>query len=102
MSATRENDYARRWHTTCSKDRHAVPRSLVFAEQPLMNVAIKSGDTLSALAQQHGTTVDAIVKANGGKIKDPNLIYAGDTLNIPGKSDSFSPGAGSPRGMSGP
>lgn len=67
-----------------------------------MNVGIKSGDTLSALAQQHGTTVDAIVKANGWKIKDANLIYAGDTLNIPGKSDGFSPSGGSPRGMSGP
>src|SRR4051794_9056930 len=66
-----------------------------------MNVGIKSGDTLSALAQQHGTTVDALVKANP-KIKNPDLIFAGDTLNIPGKSDGFSPGGGSPRGMSGP
>jgi LysM repeat protein len=66
-----------------------------------MQIGIKSGDTLSALAQQHGTSVDALMKANP-KIKDANLIYAGDTLNIPGKSDSFSPSGGSPRGMSGP
>jgi len=67
-----------------------------------MQIGIKSGDTLSQLAQQHGTSVDALMKANP-KIKDANLIYAGDTLNIPGKGgDSFSPGGGSPRGMSGP
>jgi len=62
---------------------------------------IKSGDTLSQIAQQNGTSVDALMKANP-KIKDANLIYAGDTLNVPGKSDSFGPGGGSPRGMSGP
>jgi LysM repeat protein len=66
-----------------------------------MNIGIKSGDTLSALAQQHGTSVDALMKANP-KIKDANLIFAGDTLNVPGKSDSFGPSSGSPRGMSGP
>lgn len=67
----------------------------------MTNIGIKSGDTLSALAQQHGTSVDALVKANP-KIKNPDLILAGDTLNIPGKSDGFSPSGGSPRGMSGP
>lgn len=65
-----------------------------------MQIGIKSGDTLSQLAQQHGTSVDALMKANP-KIKDANLIYAGDTLNIPGKGDSFGPAGGSPRGMSG-
>jgi LysM repeat protein len=65
-----------------------------------MNIGIKSGDTLSGLAQQYGTSVDALMKANP-KIKDANLIYAGDSLNIPGKSDGFSPSGGSPRGMSG-
>jgi len=42
---------------------------------------IKEGDTLSSIAKRYGTTVDAIAANNG--IKDKNLIYAGDTLNIP-------------------
>ncbi len=51
---------------------------------------IKRGDTLSHLAVRFGTSVSALVKANP-KITNPDLIYTGDSLNIPGKSDSFSP-----------
>lgn len=42
---------------------------------------IKSGDTLTSIAAQHGTTVDEIASANG--IKNKNLIYAGQSINIP-------------------
>jgi spore coat assembly protein SafA len=45
---------------------------------------IKSGDTLWALSRKYGVSIDAIVKANP-KIKDPDLIYAGDTITIPKK-----------------
>lgn len=41
------------------------------------------GDTLSALAQRYGTSVDALMTSNS-KITDPDLIYAGDTLVLPG------------------
>ena len=41
---------------------------------------VKKGDTLSAIAKQYGTTYQEIAKANG--ISNPNLIYAGQTLNI--------------------
>ena len=43
---------------------------------------VKKGDTLSAIAKQYGTTYQEIAKANG--ISNPNLIYAGQTLNIGG------------------
>ena len=43
--------------------------------------AVQSGDTLSALADEWGTTVDAIAAANG--ITNPNLLYIGQELRIP-------------------
>lgn len=46
------------------------------------SLIIQSGDTLSQLALNQGTTVEELMKANPD-IKDPNLIYAGNKLNIP-------------------
>ena len=48
-----------------------------------MDYRIQRGDTLSALSRRFDTTVTAIVNANRGTIKDPDLIYAGDTITIP-------------------
>ena len=45
-------------------------------------ITIKQGDTLSKLAVANGTTVAELMKANPN-ITNPNLIYAGKTLNIP-------------------
>jgi LysM repeat protein len=42
---------------------------------------VQEGDTLGAIAEQFGVTVDAIVQANS--ITDPNLIIPGETLIIP-------------------
>ena len=47
-----------------------------------MTYKIKYGDTLTSIAKNYGTTVDALASANN--IKNKNLIYAGDTLYIPG------------------
>ncbi len=55
-----------------------------------MKIQIKSGDTLSGLAQRHGTSVSALMKANP-QIKNADLIYAGRSLNIPGSKDTFEP-----------
>lgn len=41
---------------------------------------VKAGDTLSAIAKKYNTTVEALVKKNN--IKDKNLIYAGQKLNV--------------------
>ena len=43
---------------------------------------VKKGDTLSEIAQKYGTTYQEIAKANG--ISNPNLIRAGQVLNIGG------------------
>jgi nucleoid-associated protein YgaU len=44
---------------------------------------IKSGDTLWALSRRYDVSIDSIVKANSDIIKDPDLIYTGDTIAIP-------------------
>ena len=41
---------------------------------------IKSGDTLSEIAERFGVSVDSLVNLNG--IENPNLIYAGITIKI--------------------
>jgi len=43
---------------------------------------IRSGDTLSRIASQHGADLDRIAAANG--IVDPDLIHAGETLCLDG------------------
>ena len=46
---------------------------------------IQSGDTLSEIAAQNNTTVEELM-AHNPQINDPNLIYAGHQLNIPGQN----------------
>jgi LysM repeat protein len=60
---------------------------------------IVSGDTLSHIAQRYGTSVDALMASNS-QIKDADLIYAGDTLNIPG-AGSNGGGSGGSGGVAG-
>jgi peptidoglycan-N-acetylglucosamine deacetylase len=50
---------------------------------------VQPGDTLYRIAAKFGATVTAIVNANN--IADPNLIYPGQVLVIPGISSGTSP-----------
>lgn len=61
---------------------------------------IKWGDTLSELARDFGTSVRAFMDANP-KIKDPDLIYAGDTLRMPGGGSGNGNGTSGTQGTSG-
>ncbi|MCR4378645.1 MAG: LysM peptidoglycan-binding domain-containing protein [Rhodospirillales bacterium] len=45
-------------------------------------MTVKAGDTLSALAHRHGTTVNALMSVNP-HIKSPNAIRSGDVLALP-------------------
>lgn len=54
----------------------------VFAVAAAGTHVVRSGETLGTIAQRKGTTVRALVAANG--IANPNLIMAGATLTIPG------------------
>ena len=43
---------------------------------------VQPGETLNQIARQYGVSVDDLAFANG--ITNPNLIYAGQVLTIPG------------------
>jgi len=60
-----------------------------------MSYRIQPGDTMSSIAARNGVTLAALERANP-QVHNPNLIYAGESLNIPGKSDSFAPPAQKP------
>ncbi len=51
------------------------------AQEPI-TYTVQPGDTLSGIALQHGTTVDALMEANP-EIVDPNLIIVGQQLQVP-------------------
>lgn len=51
---------------------------------PASTYVVKKGDTLSGIAARFGTTVAKLVQLNN--IKNPNLIYPGQVLKLPGAS----------------
>jgi LysM repeat protein len=57
-------------------------------QQPGVHI-VRRGETLNTIARMYGTTVNAIARANG--IVNPNYIYVGQRLTIPG-------GTGEPTG----
>jgi LysM repeat protein len=62
-----------------------VPAVIAQAQE---TYAVRSGDTLSGIAARTGFTVQAIANANG--ISNPDLIYAGTTLVLPGSAQTVS------------
>ena len=50
----------------------------------MASYTVKKGDTLSAIAKKYGTTYQQLAKDNG--ISNPNLIYAGQKINLPGNT----------------
>ncbi len=45
------------------------------------NYVVKEGDTLSKIAEQHGTSVEDLISLN--HIQDPNLLHPGQELRLP-------------------
>lgn len=52
-----------------------------------MEYEIQRGDTLSALARRHNTTVDEILALNP-QIEDPNVIWAGERIRLPAPEEA--------------
>jgi len=53
---------------------------------------VQRGEILARIAARYGTTVQAIVNANG--LRNANFIYVGQRLRIPGKTGGSSGGSG--------
>lgn len=63
-----------------------VGQKIAIPRQPNGNIAtytVKPGDTLYKIAQKYNVTVEALQFANP-QIKDPNQIFPGQRINIPG------------------
>jgi LysM repeat protein len=59
----------------------------LFAAVALAAYLVQPGDTLSGISASHGTSLAAVEAANP-QIANPNLIYAGQTVRIPGGSSA--------------
>jgi len=57
---------------------------------------VQRGDNLYRIALRHGTTVQAIMNANG--LRNANVIYVGQRLVIPGRGSGGGSGGGSAAG----
>jgi lipoprotein-anchoring transpeptidase ErfK/SrfK len=51
---------------------------------------VRSGDTLASIAARYGTSVSALMAANG--IRNPNRIYVGQRLYVKGRAPATKPG----------
>jgi len=66
--------------------------SPAFADSSVVHV-VRYGQNLASIAAYYGTTVRAIVRANG--LRNPNFIYVGQRLRIPTRSTGAAPTWGS-------
>jgi len=63
--------------------------ALVIHHEPARHYTVRRGDTLSLIAQRfYGNSArwQWILQANQSKIKNPNMIFVGEVLNIPFKA----------------
>jgi murein DD-endopeptidase MepM/ murein hydrolase activator NlpD len=67
----------------------------LLAALALVAYVVQPGDTLSGIAASHGASLAAVEAANS-QVSDPNLIYAGQTVELP-KGSSASEWSSTPR-----
>jgi LysM repeat protein len=63
---------------------------------PTAPYTVKSGETLSEIADRFGTTTDRLIQLN--RISNPNLVVAGTRLSIPGRPSAAARSSGPARG----
>lgn len=54
----------------------------------MANYTIQAGDTLSSIAARNGLSWQQLYEANKSSISNPNLIYTGQSITIPGAGSS--------------
>lgn len=73
-----------------------VPVHLTAATTPAQSTdssgtyTVQPGDTLSSIANQYGVSWQDLWQANTSTVSDPNVITAGQVLNLPGSGASQS------------
>lgn len=64
----------------------AVALAVVLPLPGRADVTVKSGETLSEIADRHGVSLNRLMQANG--IRDPGLLQVGQRLVIPGQGSA--------------
>ena len=73
----------------------AKPSAKPSAKPAAKTYVVRNGDTLNAIAQRLGVSASALAAANG--ITNPNRIYPGMTLRVPGGSSGAVAGPAAPK-----
>ncbi|MFF4409065.1 peptidoglycan-binding protein [Streptomyces sp. NPDC001262] len=68
-------------HPDADGGGNSRPNTTTYTVQP--------GDTLTAIAESHATTVDRLVSLNG--LTDPNALRPGQELDVPAAGNSYEP-----------
>ena len=66
--------------TTTTQGTTAAQATQATQAAPAPTYIVQDGDTLTAIAQKLGTSVDYLVAANG--VQNPDLIFVGDVLKV--------------------
>jgi spore coat assembly protein SafA len=61
----------------------------LYATDPVSAYKVRAGDNLSQIATRHGVKLEALLEANP-QIRNPNLIYPGQQINLPISSTTSS------------
>lgn len=72
--------------TPTLEENNTTPVVTAPAQSSTVAYTVKSGDTLSEIAKEYGTTINAIASLNN--ISNPDLIYVGQYLLIPTTSNA--------------